>query len=189
MIVTALRGSRILLRTWRAGASWKTETEIGFGFNEKLKFFSTLCSANRRRMTGVCAFETSERRRVSTLTGHGSRLLTSQLGDSGFNEKPRRWRRGPGQVGGRRPVRLAPWRKEPEIARQTSGRMKTKWQNSKGRYRQSRDVEDEPGERCSQAVWLSQNHGEGVSRWRSQFGFVPTPLAARGNPARLPERR
>ena len=101
------------------------------------------------------------RRLVSTLTGHrGSRLWTSQLGDSGFNEKPRRWRRGPGQVGGRRPVRLAPWRKEPEIARQTSGRMKTKWQNSKGRYRQSRDVEDEPGERCSQAVWLSQNHGK-----------------------------
>ena len=130
------------------------------------------------------------RRLVSTLTGHrGSRLWTSQLGDSGFNEKPRRWRRGPGQVGGRRPIRLAPWRKEPEIARQTSGRMKTKWQNSKGRYRQSRDVEDESGERCSQAVWLSQNHGEGVSRWRSQFGFVPTPLAARGNPARLPERR
>jgi hypothetical protein len=84
------------------------------------------------------------RRLVSTLTGHcGSRLWTSQLGDSGFNEKPRRWRRGPGQVGGRRPIRLAPWRKEPEIARQTSGRMKTKWQNSKGRYRQSRDVEDE----------------------------------------------
>jgi hypothetical protein len=149
-----------------------------------------LSQPGRQGMSLFAHLRRLRRRLVSTLTGHrGSRLWTSQLGDSGFNEKPRRWRRGPGQVGGRRPIRLAPWRKEPEIARQTSGRMKTKWQNSKGRYRQSRDVEDEPGERCSQAVWLSQNHGEGVSRWRSQFGFVPTPLAARGNPARLPERR